>query len=843
MAGQPNDLATAEQTRRKQANVQRLRKVLGGVYVGLISYMGLVALFPWILGHAPSGLRWFGAPGSLPTLVVVLAFPAAILLLGRTAGRPVRAGTPLLILAAMAVSAAILGLASFWRCHGGQSPILTPLSWTLALFLGTVESVYSPDIDPGTYCGTQQFPVALELARLLAIGTTLSTALLAALTLFRSQLDRIAIRRARDLTVVVGLDDDTLPLVTAVARRMAPSQTLVVITSDAKRSCVSEVRQLGARIRELPLTDTQGLTDLRLWKHLKRLYLLSEDPVQNEYRLRAIDTAMDALGADEARLPLTVRIDDPWHAEVWRRSFLESRDPSVTTGSGTLRWVADAVGKYESTANRVARHLVRRNPARPSPDTVLLVGVHRLTYALTSELAQMQREQTVYDDPDRTLPSRVIVMAPDAAGFLDDHQLRQQRIAPGAMALAVESVNAVPSVEAVMELVGDEQQRFAVVLTDPSFEQYGTRLASRCTKLLIYQATRATSTLSNSSTVGRLYPFPIAMAVDEDAPQDAWERAAQLIHERYRANNKAHGWPIAEDVDHDWSSLPAVYQQQNRRQVTHTLALVESVGHSWNTLDHPPAAPLPDSFPDMDRAEKFRILNFTPETVEKMIAAEHESWRNLFLNHGWRYSERRDDKAKLHNRLLSWPELLEQDRETLRELEMLRGKGLPSPEKVEFHQTRAENSLIDTLLTLRSLGYRSIPKDTGDWRWFRRVGQVAAELRNYAWTWKTGAGDQMQAEAGDWAVIDDSGQERSVAPESFSASYELIEGNRYRRKGIFRARQVEVQETIGTDEGDAVAHIGDWIVEGVHGELWPVPADRFEATYEELTNAESSPQL
>lgn len=92
----------------------------------------------------------------------------------------------------------------------------------------------------------------------------------------------------------------------------------------------------------------------------------------------------------------------------------------------------------------------------------------------------------------------------------------------------------------------------------------------------------------------------------------------------------------------------------------------------------------------------------------------------------------------------------------------------------------------------------------------------------------------MQAQPGDWAVIDDSGQERSITPESFTASYELIERNRYRRKGVFRARQAQVQETISTDEGDAVAQAGDWIVEGVHGEIWPVPKERFEATYQEL---------
>lgn len=712
LTDQPERFSGELDARRRQNNVQRLRWTVGALYTALIAYLALTALFPSIPDHAPNGLRWFALPGSWPTLVVVLAFPLAILLLGRAAGRPILASAPLLILAAMAVSAAILGMASFWRCHGDQSPFFAPLSWTLALFVGNLEPTYAGDPTAENICGRADLPVSLELARLLAISTTLSTAVFAALSLFHSQLDRIAIWHAKNLTVIVGIDDDTLPMVTAIARRMGSSETLAVITGNAARPCVTEARQLGARIREIPLTDSQTLTDLRLWRKLDRLYLLSEDPVQNEKRLRAIDTALDGLGVHRPRLPLTVRIDDPWHAEVWRRSFLESRDPSVFTRDGAHRWVADAVGKYECTANKIARHLLRNNQSRPAPQAVVLVGVHRLTYALTSELAQMTREQMFYSDPLRTLPARVIVMAPDASGFLTDHHLRQERIAPGETSLIVEPCDTRPSVEAIMQIVGTDEERYAVVLTDPSLEQFGTRLANRCTRMLVYQATEASATLSDSSTVGRLFPFPISMAIDEHAPQDAWERAAQLIHEAYRANSKAKGWSISEEVDHDWATLGPVYKQQNRRQVTHTLALVESVGHSWNTLDHPPAPPLPENFHDMSRAEKLDVLGFKPNTVGMMIADEHQSWMDLFEDHHWKYSEVRNDQKRLHNRLRPWQELIDEDREVLRLRAEQFTNGENPPKTVELHRDRAENSLIDTLLTLRSLGYRSMPKDT-----------------------------------------------------------------------------------------------------------------------------------
>lgn len=40
---------------------------------------------------------------------------------------------------------------------------------------------------------------------------------------------------------------------------------------------------------------------------------------------------------------------------------------------------------------------------------------------------------------------------------------------------------------------------------------------------------------------------------------------------------------------------------------------------------------------------------------------------------------------------------------------------------------------------------------------------------------------------------------------------------------------------ISTLEGDMHAHVGDWIIKGVKGELYPCKPDIFEATYEEVT--------
>lgn len=125
----------------------------------------------------------------------------------------------------------------------------------------------------------------------------------------------------------------------------------------------------------------------------------------------------------------------------------------------------------------------------------------------------------------------------------------------------------------------------------------------------------------------------------------------------------------------------------------------------------------------------------------------------------------------------------------------------------------------------------------GEWRSFHRRGEVDAVQIDQQWTWTTDDGDTMTAEPGDWKVTDDSGAVRSVAADVFARSYREIGAGRYARTGMFRARQATAEETIDTLEGTATAHPGDWIVEGVSGEQWPVPRAQFERSYEEIGRA------
>lgn len=62
-----------------------------------------------------------------------------------------------------------------------------------------------------------------------------------------------------------------------------------------------------------------------------------------------------------------------------------------------------------------------------------------------------------------------------------------------------------------------------------------------------------------------------------------------------------------------------------------------------------------------------------------------------------------------------------------------------------------------------------------------------------------------------------------------------LEWNAYRKRPVvIRATRMQVGFKVETLEGWMTGHIGDWLIEGVEGELYPCRDRIFRATYEEV---------
>ena len=620
------------------------------------------------------------------------------------------------------------------------------------------------------------------------------------IALFRSQLDRLRASLASSVTAVVGIDDETRSMVSAIAGTLNPSSTLVVVAGGPDEPGVQEARLQGARVVMVDFNAPETLKSLSLWRNLERLYLMSADPATNQQWLDTITRALATVDHKQ-RLPLTVRIDDPWQAEAWRAQQF---------GESDTRWAADAVGKYEVTA----RWLLENVMATDTVEHVFICGTSELTLALCADLSRRKLEYDYYSAPGETALPALTLVGADAEEYREDHEFHRRQVGFVSTGPSIVATAQPPTVSTLMRLIGERDGSInAVIFVDdkshgPSTARStGTRLAARFPTMPIYiwdnDARMAQEPLP---IVGRLRTYRLALDIPEGQAQDVWERAAKLIHKRYVASIEPEPNPSPARLP--WNDLDDFYKESNRRVVRNALRMVEQIAeHTWNTWGNPPQPLSVHDMAGLTALQRLARMGFDHDAAMKMAKAEHEDWCRYYHRNHWKYGPERSDENRIHNMLVDWS-VVEADEDLL---------------------NSAVTSLATTLWSLRQLGYRSRPL----WRPFTRGGTVTAEQHSTPWTWTSRSGQTMRANAGDWQVRAD-GRTWSVRDDIFRTSYEHVVGDQWRRRGDVFARPAQPGEKIQTLEGPTTASDGDWVVRGADGEEWPVPAREFAERYAEL---------
>jgi len=756
----------------------------------LIGYLAVLALNPSVIDVLPAWLRWFGRPGSMLTITVVVAMFIAVCYLTLRSGSSHRmVGVSFTLIAALIGTSAILGLTSYWGCHDANHPaIFTPLMATAQLVKGSTS-----DFSVGGRTCPSPTPVGLEIARIAALAAIFTGLGGVVVGVFRSQFDRFRANLADHVTVIVGIDDDTQAIISGVARTLDRRSTLVVVTG-AGDDRVQRARRQGARVVLVDFNTPSTLVSLRLWRHLGRLYLMAPDPATNLLWLELISRRLAELDHKQ-RLPLIVRIDDPWLAEAWRAQQF---------GGSDNRWAADVVGKYEVTAGRLLDGIIATGRTK----RVFVCGTSQLTLALCADLTQRALERDFYTPPGAMPLPALTLVERDAEEYLRDHQFYRQQAGFMSEGPDIDAVSEAPTIPTVLRLIGDtDAETSAVILVDAHSATTASRLAARFPELPVYVSDLNTSIADDAvQVVGMLQSYSLVLDTREGQVQDAWERAARLIHERYVATIDP-SWTRG-PASVPWAELDEFYRGSNRRQVRNALWMVEQIaGHTWNTWGSPPAQLSGRDMAGLPPLEQLSLMEFDHYSAISMARAEHEDWCRYYRRNGWKYGTPRDDSRKIHDKLVDWP-VVESTPDLL---------------------SAAVRSLAGTLWSLRQLGFRSRPL----WQTFTRVGTVTAEQRSTPWTWKSDSGHTMRAAAGDWAV--QAGDKIwSVRDDIFQATYEPAVDGQWRRKGRVQARPASAGEMVNTLEGPAAAAEGDWVVRGADGEQWPVPAAEFAQRYAEF---------
>lgn len=645
------------------------RVSLSAIAVLLLGYLATVAVVPQLRGKLPTAWQWFGSPGSWQTLAIVTAALVALGWLVFHRQSVGQTGAPLTVVVGLVAITVSLGLASYWRCFDGDNPkLFTPLIWTAGLVKG---GTGDHELEDGDTCPLP-IPVALDVARLTASAAIFVSVIGVAMALFESRLDRLRILLAPSVTAVVDIDDDAVPMVGAIATTLGRRSALVVIAASPERQCVRDARSLGARIVAVDFTKPATLTSLPLWRKLDKLYLLSPDASANVQRLALITERLSKVSGRQ-RLPLIVRIDDPWQAAAWRAQHF---------GGAQTRWAADTVGKYEVTARRLLDDIL----GSAAIERVLVCGASELTLALCAEMAQRQMEWDYYAAPDRRpLPSLTLV-AESAEEYKQDHQYARRRLGQPPDHPEVAAMAEKPSVPLLISLIEADPTETAIIFVDDARvdASSGTRLAARYPTTSIYAwHPAAQANDDRAPVVGQLYTYGLSMHMPPGKAHDAWERAARLIHDRYVAeieNRSAATLP--------WDQLSEFYRGSNRRQVQNALWMVEKIGgHTWNTFGHEPVSVSTAMLRGLAPLERLRVMGFDEDTAIAMARCEHKDWCRYYRAAGWKYGPVRDDTNKIHDKLEEW-EAIAADGDLL---------------------STALASLADTLSKLRELGYISRP--------------------------------------------------------------------------------------------------------------------------------------
>jgi hypothetical protein len=559
-------------------------------------------------------------------------------------------------------------------------------------------------------------------------------------TLLRSRWDRLKLIFVRNVTAVVGADRDALSMVYAIAETLDSVGQLVVIAGHSDVQQIQELRDIGARVVIANFNRPNGLAAVPIWRQIERLYLLGPDAATNLRRLETISRQISE-GQTRRRVPLIVRIDDPWQAQSWRARQL-----------GDNRWASDAVGRYEVTANRLIDRIVDSAEFGPI-GRLLLCGTSPLAFALCDALARRRVERDYYTSPDAVTLPAVTLVAEGAEDYRLDYEHHQRRLGLASAGGWLSAVNTPPTLQALTSVVNEAAGFTAIIFVEDAKGNaandvmLGTRLAERFQAVPIFVLDSAASEVGHTRPViGRLHSYSLGMDLPRGQAVDTWERAAVLMHERYAA-----GTDRSRPTSRPWMELDEFYRESNRRQVRNVLWMVEQIaGHTWASGDVADVAQddpvLSARLPPLERLQ---LLGFDRESAVAMARAEHADWCRHYQAAGWRYGPSRDIDRKVHDKLLPWSEI-EQD-----------------PHQLDM----ALMSLATTLESLRALGYRSTPL----WQRFRRTRDpfdMVFARRASAGEAVDTPGGAVALSPGDWVVKNDRDEVRPVSAGGFACDYE-----------------------------------------------------------------------
>jgi hypothetical protein len=722
----------------------------------------------------------------------------------------------LVIVVGMVLIGGVLGTAALAPCRGDQTPA-SVAAGVLDLYVGQ-PAAYPPD---PAVCSAEP-SLALQLASAVCLAATLVGALAAAAVLWQQPVERLRARMVRDATVLVGLDAMTMALLRRLAETGRPGG-IVVIEPDAGHPLLDEARATGARIMTANPASRQVLQPVLAGRRgcaLRYLYALRPEVADNEAIMATACEILRRYRPDPERQPhLVVRIDDPRHAGHWRGRHSGTADP----------WFEDALSTQETTASALVTQVCAHGARQ-----LLLCGDSTLALAILLEVAHRAWERrglaraaelgrAIYPDAkngaDSPAPATLATgPAIERVVLLDqratDLRREYQATSPQSMTASLPAIRVQrkPWKDHLLTLLDGmrpaEAAETAVVvadlLTEGSMHEAG-RVARLHPDVPVFVLSSAGSG-GGEAIFDLLQPFHRAVLVNGDPPEDTWTRIARHWHECYRLTHPVTGSPAQVAARQPWADLDGFLRQDNILQLRSVMAAVAGRGRRWV----PASTISPGSFVELSESDLAEVARI--EHTRWYLRRWAAGWRPAAAANGAGRGYRPGHGTLVNSNVVPWAHLADDQRDQL------------------VQQVRTQ------LAQLEDVGFMPIVPEGGPptAAAYRRIGTVQARRLEAGLHWTSPAGSRLSGRVGDWHVLDDHGDERTVRDPEFRTSHEPLGGDRWQRTGTFRAWPVDDETVVRTVEGRAVARCGDWIVEGPGRERWPVTGEHFRRCYQAL---------
>lgn len=796
---------------------------------------GYLAWGAWVSAHDRHWLyldqSWWRVwlrPGGYQAQVVLVGLWLATLLCYWWPRRLQPQVASLITVLAMLLIGGVLTASAMIPCRGGASG-----SSVAGLLLGA----YTGNLPQFPVNGCQGAPpLALQTGGVICIAATLTGALAAASIVWRQPVDRLRARVVRDATIFTGLDPMTMPVLQRLAETGRPAG-IVVIEPDRNHQLLDEARASGVRVMiGSPSSERVLKPIIAGWRGcaLRRLYALRDDVAENEAILAAAKKILGRYQPDPDRQPhLVARIDDPRHADHWRGWHV----------GRSSQWFEDALSCHETTASALLGQVFRRPPRQ-----LLLCGDSTLALAILRELSRRAWERQELagaaarggaqnghaagngaapptqppptQRPDGPLPVQHVLLLDRRA-----EDLRREYLAtsPAPLVEALCEVTAEPSawqdeLLAWLDRMPAADAAGTTVVVAGAFSERGVHEAGRVARLHpdipVFLLT-SDGPGTTGAIFDLLHPFQRALLVAGEVPEDSWTRVARHWHECYRLSHPPDAADPRTLTGRPWTELDDFIRQDNILQLRSIMTAVVGQGRRWV----PGRAVAPGSFIELNEHD-----------LTVIARAEHTRWFQRRVAAGWSPGHASPNgstsrnglakrngpggwltgpRARVNRRVVPWTALSDGDR------------------------TAAIDYLRSQLAQLEDAGFMPVVPAGGPpgAREFERLGTVRARRLNSRRLWTRRSGERLAGNPGDWRVLDDAGDERTVRDQEFLSSHEPLGGEIWRRTGTYRAWQVTEHFTLRTMEGKAIARPGDWVVEGFRGERWPVADDQFRRTY------------